>query len=315
MKGKVIQLKRPKTMAPAKSISALARELNLPRSTVRSRLAKGWQPPAADVQQAEEPPKVSSPASPPPSPHLAKPRQSFATTRLVGAAILAIAAMGIAGLALTINAQYGASIGETALTSWTFTGLAVAVDLLALALAPAAVGLWRTKQRGLAVATWVTWGVAAFLATFATLAYLQKNLADASAGRAATITTATATADQRAAIIAAAQLAVDTARTGRETECGVRGPRCLQREAEERSAVGALTAAVAAPVIAPARIADPDPQIAAITRLAAWIGVKVGADDVSNIRLLLWALILNAGGLVLACALGQCRLPPTEGAQ
>jgi hypothetical protein len=301
------------------NVSKLSREHGISRSTVRERLRKGWQPLPANVQRRDDEPAIrpaaSPPAPPPPSPPLAKARQSIATTRVAGAAILAIAALGIAALAVAINAQYGASIGETTLTSQTFMGLAIAVDLLAVVLAPAAVGLWRTKQRGLAIATWATWGVAVFLATLATLGYLQKNLADASATRAATLTMAAATADQRAAVIAAARLAVDTSRKARESECSVRGQRCLQREAEERAAVSALTAAVAAPIVVPARIADPDPQIAAITRLAAWVGVKVGADDVSNIRLVLWALILNAGGLVLAFALGLCRVARTEGAQ
>jgi hypothetical protein len=314
MKGKVIQLKRRKTTAPAKSIAALARELNLPRSTFRSRLAKGWQPPAADVERREEQPKAPSPLSPPPSPPspppsppLAKLRHPVATPRLIGAAILAIAALAIAGLALAINAQYGASIGETTLTSWTFMGLAVAVDLLAVTLAPAAVGLWRTKQRALAIATWATWGVAVFLATLATLGFFQKNLADTAATRAATVTLASATADQRAAIVAAAQLAVETARTARQSECVVRGQRCLQREADEKTAVNALAAAVASPLVSPAKISDPDPQIAAATRLAAWLGLRLADDDFANTRLALWSLILNSGGLVLAIAFGLAR--------
>jgi hypothetical protein len=307
MKGKLIQLKRPKTTAPAKSISALARELNLPRSTVRSRLAKGWRPPAGDVQQAEEQPKVSSPESALPWPPLAKPRQPFAMSRLVGAAMLTIGAFGIAGLALAINAQYGASIGETTLTSWTFMGLAIAVDLLALTLAPAAVGLWRSKQRGLAIATWATWVMAVFLATLATLAYLQKHLADAAAVRAATVNTAIASDAQRLEVIAAAKLAVSVAKASREAECSTRGPRCLQREADERTAVNALSAAAASPVVSPAKISDPDPQIAAASRLAAWLGLRLSSDDFANVRLVLWALILNSGGLVLAVAFGLGR--------
>jgi hypothetical protein len=304
-------LKRPKTTASAKSISALARELKLPRSTVRSRLAKGWRPPTADLQEVEDQPEASSPSSPPPSlppsPSLAKLRHPFATPRLIGAVVLAIAALGIAGLALAINAQYGASIGETELTSRTFMGLAVAVDLLAVTLAPAAVGLWRTKQRGLAIATWATWGVAVFLATLATLGYLQKNLADASATRAATLTVATATQDQRSESIATAKLAVSVAKASREAECATRGPRCLQREADERTAVNALAAAVASPLVSPAKISDPDPQLAAATRLAAWAGLRLNPDDFGNIRLSLWALIINAGGLVLAVAFGLAR--------
>jgi hypothetical protein len=312
MNGKLIQLKRPKTTASAKSISALARELNLPRSTVRSRLKKGWRPPDADVEQAEEPSKTSSPPSPvpspPSSPSLAKPRQSFSIPRLVGAAMLAIAAFGIAGFALAINAQYGASIGETTITAWTFMGLAIAVDLLALTLAPAAVGLWRSKQRGLAIATWAIWVTTVFLATLATLGFFQKNLAETAAIRAAGIAVAAATQDQRLEVIAAAKLAVSIAKASREAECTSRGPRCLQREADERTAVNAFAAAVASPLVSRAKISEPDPQIAAASRLAAWLGLRFSFDDFANLRLVLWSLILNSGGLVLAVAFGvPCR--------
>jgi hypothetical protein len=234
-------------------------------------------------------------------------RHPVATPRLIGAAILAIAALAIAGLALAINAQYGASIGESALTSWTFMGLAVAVDLLAVTLAPAAVGLWRTKQRALAIATWATWGVAVFLATLATLGFFQKNLADTAATRAATVTMAVATQDQRSEVIAAAKLAVSVAKASREAECATRGPRCLQREADERTAVNVLAAALASPLASPAKISDPDPQIAAATRLAAWLGLRLADDDFANARLALWSLILNSGGLVLAIAFGLAR--------
>jgi hypothetical protein len=234
-------------------------------------------------------------------------RHPIATTRLAGAILLAIAAMAVAGLALAINAQYGAAIGETVVTSWTFTGLAVAIDLLAVTLAPAAIVLWRTRQRGLALATWVVWGVAVVLATFATLGYLQKNLADTSASRAATVTIAAATQDQRSEVIATAKLAVSTAKASREAECGARGPRCLQREADERMAVNALAAAVASPLVSPAKISDPDPQIAAASRLAGWLGLRLSTDDFSNIRLVFWSLILNSGGLVLAIAFGLAR--------
>jgi hypothetical protein len=238
---------------------------------------------------------------------MAASRHSVSIPRLVGAAILAVAAVGIAALAVAINAQYGASIGETTLTSWTFMGLAVAVDLLALTLAPAAIGLWRTKQRGLALGAWIGWAVALAIASFATLGFLQKNLADASATRAANLTMAAATEDQRSEVIAAAKLAVSVAKTSRESECATRGPRCLQREADERTAVNALATAVASPLVSPAKISDPDPQIAAATRMAAWLGLGLRPDDFANTRLALWSLILNSGGLVLAIAFGLAR--------
>jgi integrase len=88
------------------------------------------------------------------------------------------------------------------------------------------------------------------------------------------------------------------------------GPRCLQREADERTAVNTLAAAVASPLVSPAKISDTDPQLAAATRLARWVGLAVTAEDFSNIRLGLWAFILNCGGLVLAAALR--RRPWTE---
>jgi hypothetical protein len=235
-------------------------------------------------------------------------RHPVASPRLIGAAILAMAALGIAGLALAINAQYGASIGETTLTSWTFMGLAMAVDLLAVTLAPAAVGLWRTKQRALAIATWAVWGVAVFLATLATLGFFQKNLADAAAARAATVTIAAATQDQRSEVIETAKLAVAVAKSSRESECASgRGVRCLAKEDVERSALNTLQAAVASPPVSPAKISDPDPQIAAVSRLAAWLGLGLGPDDFANTRLVLWSLILNSGGLVLAIAFGLAR--------
>jgi hypothetical protein len=86
-----------------------------------------------------------------------------------------------------------------------------------------------------------------------------------------------------------------------------RGPRCLQREADERTAVNTLAAAVASPLVSPAKISDTDPQLAAATRLARWVGLAVTAEDFSNIRLGLWAFILNCGGLVLAAALSLAR--------
>jgi transposase-like protein len=289
------------------NVSELAREHGISRSTVRERLRKGWQPAVANEQRREDQPQMPLAASPPAPPPLATHRHPIATPRLAGAILLAIAAMAVAGLALAINAQYGAAIGETVLTSWTFMGLAVAVDLLAVTLAPAAVGLWRTKQRGLAVATWATWGVAVFLATLATLGFFQKNLADTAATRAATVTLAAATQDQRSEVIAAAKLAVSVAKASREAECAARGPRCLQREADERTAVNALAIAVASPLVSPAKISDPDPQIAAASHLAAWAGLRLRPDDFANTRLVLWSFILNSGGLVLAIAFGLAR--------
>ena len=239
---------------------------------------------------------------PPPPPPLAEARHPIATPRLAGAIILAIAALAIAAAAAAINAQFGWTLGETAVTAATFTALSVVVDLLAAALPPAAMALWRTRQLGLAIATLAVWWVAMFLATLATLGFFQNNLADAAASRATTVTMATASEDRRSEVIAAAKLAVSVAKASREAECSTRGPRCLQREVDERMAVSALSAAVASPVVSPATISDPDPQIAAVA-LHGSFGLQLRPDSAYQA----WSLILNSGGLVLAIAFGLAR--------
>jgi hypothetical protein len=228
--------------------------------------------------------------------------------RVAGAAVLILAAIGMASVALLLNAQYGHSLGDSPLTASTFAGMAALIDVLALALPPAAVGLWRTKQWGLATAAWVAAGVAIAIATMATVGFLNRHLGDTAATRAATLSLATATQDQRAAVIETAKLAVAIARSSRESECASgRGARCLAKEDAERSALNTLQAAVASPLVSPPPIADVDPQLSAVARLAAWIGLRLQPDDFANTRLALWSLILNSGGLVLAIAFGLAR--------
>jgi hypothetical protein len=59
--------------------------------------------------------------------------------------------------------------------------------------------------------------------------------------------------------------------------------------------------------VSPPKISEPDPQIAAASRVAAWLGLRLSFDDFANLRLVLWSLILNNGGLVLAVALALAR--------
>src|SRR5262245_4120528 len=89
------------------NVSKLSREHGISRSTVRERLRKGWQPAAGETpapeRQLEPAMATSPPPPPPPSPpamaDVAAIHHPVATPRLIGAAILAIAALAIAGLA------------------------------------------------------------------------------------------------------------------------------------------------------------------------------------------------------------------------
>ena len=219
------------------------------------------------------------------------------------AMLLVIIALAIAALALVINGQTGWRFGTTPLAAVTFAGLALAADLLAIVLPAAAVALWHAGRGGLAASAWVTWVVAASLATLASLGFVELHTSDTAAARSSTVVTSTALADQRTAAITAAQLALITATKQREAECQKRGPLCRDREADERIALAAVNAAIATPVPAAATIAAPDPQLTAVVRLTTWAGMKLAADDVVNLRLVLMAMLPNIGGLVLMCGL------------
>jgi hypothetical protein len=215
------------------------------------------------------------------------------------AAVLVIIALAITALALVINGQTGWRFGTTPLAAVTFAGLALAADLLAIVLPAAAVALWHVRRRGLAMAAWSTWIVAASLATLASLGFVELHTEDTAAAQGAAVATSTALADQRAAGITAARLAFTTATKQREAECAVRGARCREREADERTALGTLNAAIAAPVPPAPIIATADPQVTAALRLTTWAGLKLTADDVVNLRLVLMAMLPNIAGLVL----------------
>ncbi len=62
-----------------------------------------------------------------------------------------------------------------------------------------------------------------------------------------------------------------------------------------------------APISAVATIADADPQVTAVLRLATWAGLKLTTDDVANLRLALMAVMPNIAGLVLAFGIALRR--------
>jgi hypothetical protein len=151
-------------------------------------------------------------------------------------------------------------------------------------------------------------GAAVVGATLASLGFAQLHFGDTAAGRAAMVATTNAVADRRANAIAAAERAANAATGAREAECAIRGPRCRDRETDERSALATLANAIAAPVPALAIIAaDADPQVSAALKLAKWLGLEVTADGVADLRLALLALLPNVSGLVLAFAIALRR--------
>jgi hypothetical protein len=108
-------------------------------------------------------------------------------------------------------------------------------------------------------------------------------------------------------------VAANAARKAREAECEIRGPRCRERETDERTALAALTAAIAVPISPVATIAEADPQVTAALRLVRWTGLKLTSDDVTNLRLALMAILPNIAGLVLAFGTALRRGQPVAG--
>jgi len=276
-------------------VSALAREHGVSRATVRRRLEKGWTP-----ISRPPPPVETSSSAPVPSKPVAKERPVAATMWPGVATVLVAVAICIAFLAIIINGQAGWRLGGTPLASVTFAGLAVAADLLAITLPTAAVSLWHVKRPGVAGLAWLTWTLAATLTTLSSVGYVELHTSDTAAGRRAIVATSAAVTDQRAAGVATAQLAANAAQKAREAECEIRGPRCRERETDERTALTSLAAAIAVPIPAAATIADADPQVTAALRLVRWAGLKLTTDDIVNLRLALMAILPNIAGLVLA---------------
>jgi hypothetical protein len=287
------------TTVPALNISQLAREQGVSRTTIRRRLAAGWQPSRSGGPHGSRSLAnlVANVEIIPPS------TRGHPWT----ASVLVVVAFGIAALAVAINAQTGWSFGTSPMARFTFAGVSVAADILAVILPAAAVALWSYRRPVLATLAWTTWTAVAALAVLATLGFVERHVGDSAAGRAAIVTTATVTADQHKRTIDAAQMAAATATAQRQAECVKRGPLCREREADERVALSGLRSALAVPLPTVSAIGTSDPQSVGAQRLASWVGLSVTTADVVNMRLALLTLIPNIAGLVLAFGVALLR--------
>ena len=84
-------------------------------------------------------------------------------------------------------------------------------------------------------------------------------MSDAIAQRGGAIEQVASAKDQRTQAIAIAQRAVDTAAEARKAECAMRGPHCRNREADEKTALAMLNAAIAVPLPPAVTISAADP--------------------------------------------------------
>lgn len=66
--------------------------------------------------------------------------------------VLAVSAVGLAAVGLSMNAWFARSVGSTDIAGWLFLAIGVASDLAALAVPSVAARAWQAKRRGAALA-------------------------------------------------------------------------------------------------------------------------------------------------------------------
>jgi hypothetical protein len=102
--------------------------------------------------------------------------------------------LGFAGIALAVtgiimNARYAASLGGAGEGGTVLALVGTAVDVLAMALPPAAVALWQRGHRLLVVVPWCVWPIMVGLSLMAAIGYASVRIDDALAKRSKAATT------------------------------------------------------------------------------------------------------------------------------
>jgi hypothetical protein len=192
----------------------------------------------------------------------------FAATILAGLAI----ALAVTGA--IVNARYYAALGQTTWDSHLLAVFGLVVDGVTFALPTVAFAIWRARNRVSSISAWIVVVVFMALTMIATAGFMSQNIGDAMAARAGVIIDAEASADQRTQAIEIARRAAETAASARQAECAIRGPRCRDDEAAERTALAELAKANNLPIEkAPAISAAADPGAHIIGDLLESLGI------------------------------------------
>ena len=279
------------------NISALARQHGVHRRTIKRWLDNGWRPDQAvvNVEPQIPPPAPSAQADAHPHAHPAR-TSAHDGGCYVAAVVLALAAVALGGIQLAIDAQYAGSFGRTQIETALQGMQGVAIGIVAMILPCVASVLRRIGQIGLSGGAWAIWSGFLVLTVLAGMGFSAGGLSDAIAGRAGAIEQAVRVKEQRAQGIATAQRAADTATEARKAECApIRGPRCREREADERTALAALNAAIAMPLPPTVSISASDPGAEAATANVSWASfglLRATAADIQRTWIAGWAVML-----------------------
>jgi len=183
----------------------------------------------------------------------------------------------------------------------------VAIGLAVMILPSVAAVLRRAGHRSWSHLAWIVWPGFLVLTILAGMGFSAGGLSDAIAGRAGAIEQAVRVKEQRAQGIATAQRAADTATEARKAECApIRGPRCREREADERTALAALNAAIAMPLPPTVSISASDPGAEAAAANVSWVSfglLKATAADIERTWITGRAVMPAFAGLLLSMAI------------
>jgi hypothetical protein len=220
------------------SISALAREHGVSRSTIRRRLANGWHPPVTIEGEIIEPnQQVTTPATPSGHPHVLSVDAARRGWRAIGRGTIGLALAGcgvaIAVTSIRANAWFGRSLTADADAGEIFSRLSVLAEITACVIPTAnrfywQDGDWRTVFRGL-----LLMAVALTVVFFAASGFVLNTIS----------TGVEARGDRMTPAVELAQRTADTLAKSRADECRKRGDRCRDLEVQERKALADLATA------------------------------------------------------------------------
>jgi hypothetical protein len=252
------------------TISDLARRSGLSRTTVRRRLREGWTPADLITVDAEEiPQRVQALSSP-----VQAERPGAGRHWIPGLACVAIG-VGFAGIGLAMNAYSYGSLGRTPTEVFLSSAGGIAIDAVAIAGLSIGVALWWSRHRLASLAAFAAWLGFTPLSMIPTASFNSRLLDDATAGRAQIIGQATDARTQRADAIEIAQANVAAAEQQAKAECNpTRGPKCREREADERKARSELAAANAVPIPSSASLAAADPGAKMLADILGFLGAN-----------------------------------------
>ena len=223
-----------------------------------------------------------------PKPVTVKPVTRHAvTSRSIAQLLLVGTSFALAGVGVTMNGWYAHTLGSSEIAGWVFTAIGIAADAMALALPGAAAIKWQARQRGVALAGWLVWGLVFLFTLTAGVGFASVNITDVTSSRASRVTPA----------VTQAQIALDDAKAARDRECkGGVGKVCREREAavtDRRIVLEDSMRAVEQKA---------DPQIEQMRAILTWVSLgvlKPTAADFAMLRLVLISLLPQLGGILL----------------